>query len=1124
MNPKVEIFAEKKFKGKNTFYSEGTHEMKETFTQQELIGRTFYIILSQTKDGKKFALDKSGSDESAAKYHLWQWEKDNLNQIFTMLSNGTIKNVKNGLAMDVVGGEFKDGTLIQNYPQNNTEAQLWSYDSNTKMLKAKNKPFVLNLHNNEIKNDGKINIWSPNGHESQMWNIQLCEIKDNFNARERFALRFYNPVPSFNEKQEAYDSRFHNPVPSFTNDAHIPKTLQEQRETFTTCQAVLYEHIDGQGYNTGWVDIGDYGGSYFTSGKTGNGYAKNDDISSVSLKPFTDLFLYYDPDFKGKVVHIHNGTDITHHHNLTDDNFNDMVSSYKVRAGAMDGIWTINNTDTSGNAVCDIRYKVYSGGRWNNWTENGKQAGSIGSDITGFKFAYSGPGQLYMRQRGLNGVTTQWVSSEEEADMLSTICGFEFKVEGLKGMYIGMDVYTKEDGWISDVGLNKVYGSKTSNRPIQAVKLTVSLKEITATSTSGKTITLVDFPKNWTITDLSLGKFDSLIGKPFIIKSRKDNSFVIDTGGHQNGGGNIKIYKRSAEPHVNQVWTIDKYGRLTSWENRNSILYTPDTRNSTKPKMIGINENKTQADSTLAEWRLNSKNQICSIHQPNQVLDISGGTMKNDTPVIIYNSHNGDNQIWDIEEVKNEHDIGEFKKWVGKTFLIHCNECGDSSPLCIHSRNAQKGNGGDAGHNYITLWSNTNGNIANMIWTVNDKGQILLNDTKEWCIYASSTNNSTRLTLKKTSEIGTMDKGQFWSLDDKNRIRSGLNKNKAIDLSGGKDSCKDGGTLIVYDVHDGNNQKWIIKEYSTTQRNLVNDIGKFKDYVGKTIIIQPTADNTYYLHSRNVQKGNGGDAGGDKIGLWSANSNVINREWQVDTDGRILLSADKAWCVYASSPNNSTILTLTKVEKLNRFDMGQYWKFDGKSIISLNGTKKAMDVVEGKYYNGSTICVFDSDGRQNQSWTVKEVATGTTPNKSIGSIKVNPLTDVIVYEEELDKTKGTKRAEIHNGYRDKMYEIDDFSIMGLSTVRKIEVKPAKEDKQQTYTTTKYEPFKMFHKDGRISCDGMIIFTILIALCVFCFFIHFYMYDDEFSYNSRKFGQNRYKKINDWATMKGKSAF
>lgn len=1098
MKPKVEIFPEKDFKGTSKFYNEGTFDNKESFTQNDLVGRTFYIILTQTKNGTKYALDKSGTDTTGGKYHLWTWSKDNLNQIFTMTPNGTIKNIKNDLAMDVINGTFKDGNGIQNYPSNNTDAQLWTYDSNTRMVRLKNKPYTLNLHNNEVKDGGTINIWTPNGSVSQMWSIQLCDIKDNFGLGERFALRFYNPVPSFNGKTEQFNSRFHDPVPSL-NDAHVPKSLEEQKESFTTCRAILYQDIDKGGSNTGWVDIGDYNfDGYFKNGYKKGGYAKNDDVSSVELRPFTDIILYEHADFKGKVLSIHNGTTLTRKYNLTDHDFNDKVSSYKVRAGAIDDRSMTKVVDISGNSVCNIRYRVYMAkSGWSNWVESGKEAGKAGDRMEAIEFHYSGPGQLYARAHVAEKGWLNWVSSDE-------ICGttgkslrleaLEFKVEGLSGLYFGLDTYVQGKGWTSQVGLNKVGGTTGQSKQLEIIKLTTSLKAITATSTTGKTITLLDFPKKWVITDLSIGKFDKLVGKRFIIKSRKNAKFVLDTGGLQNGRGTIKIYERSAEPHVNQVWSVDKQGRLYPWENKNTVLYIPNTQNSTKPEMVIPGKD---SKSNLACWRLNDKNQICSIEQPNQVLDVSGGTMKNNTPVIIYANNGGKNQIWDIEEIKDdEHNVGEFKKWIGKTFMIYSKLCGESSKLVIHSRNVQKGKGGDAGKDVITLWASDSGNMANMKWTVNDKGQITLATDQQWGIYASSTKNSTKIQLKKLSSIKSTDKGQYWSLDSKGVISSELNKKKVIDVSGGEENCKKGGTVILYDTNNGNNQRWILKEYSEPKK-LSNDIKSFKSFVGKTIIIQPESDGSYFLHSRNVQKGKGGDAGKDMIGLWTSDSAKANREWEIDSDGHILLSSDKEWCVYAQNSGTDKPLILAKTSSLDKFDLKQYWSFDG-SVIKNLGINAKLTIISSNITKGSTLCVDDKHNTKYQKWKVQAAPTESTTQKTtqtskatkINSIKVNPLTDVIFYEDELDKNKMVRRLEIHNGRRNEIYEIRDLSIYGLS-ISKFEVKTAKEDSNKTAEVITYEPFKMFHKDGRLNCNGMIIFTILITLCVFCFVMHHY---------------------------------
>lgn len=1118
MKARVEVYPEKNYKGTAKFYSEGTHEIKESFTQNELIGKTFFIISSKLgSGGKKFAVDNGGCTGQKCYYHLYEWNKTNINQVFTMLTNGVIKSVGNGLVMDIQDGKFQNGQRVWNYPQNNTAAQLWEYDSNTKNLKVKGKNFVLSIDSDKMENKSKLWLWAPDGNTAQQWDIQLCDVKDNFMAWERFALRFYDPVPSFDSlnkgsKTEKFTNRFYDPVP-FMNDLYTPKSLEDQRESFNTCQAILYQHTNGGGYKSVNLSIGDY--SDVTKIKiSSNGSILNDDISSIRLYPYTDVIIYQDYNFKGKVWRFHNGKSTEWLINLTDINFNDTMSSVKIRAGAIDDKQTKDNNDTSGNSVCNIRYKVHmAGSGWTGWTENGKEAGKIGNRMEAIMFEYSGPGQMYARAHVAEKGWLPWVSSGEVCGTTGQsrrLEGLEFKIEGVKNIYFGLNVYANGKGWMSQVGLNKLGGTTGQSRQVEAIKITVSLSEIKAVSNTGKTITLAEFPKNWVITDLSTGKFSNLVGKPFIIKSRKDPSFVIDTGGHQNGGGAIKIYKRQNNFHVNQTWTVDKEGRLISWQNRNSILYTSNTKNSTKPTIVGMKGN-ANANLLLSKWRLNDKNQICSINQPNQVLDINGGKMTNDTPVIIYTGGQGKHQIWDIEELKEESfDIGEFKKWVGKKFVIRNKH--------VQTQVWDKGCDKFWNCKSSCTWTLRPESYPNQIYTIDDNGHISIhNDNKNVYTALGGSNDS----AIKMQTLNNSNKNQQWKLDSNGRISCAQYPNMFVTVSnGGKsDPPSDGKPVVLSSKNDKlTRQFWIIEELDPN-RKLSNNIGKFKEFVGKTIKISPKSCGNMVIDSRNVQKGKGGDAGGNKIGIWSIDNNAkANQEWQIDSNGHILLAADKSYCIYASDTKNSTLLTLVKINTLNQFDLKQYWTYDGSSILNLGGTKRAMDMV-GKTIckNGGEICIYDGDNRSNQQWTVADKSVITkNENISFKSFRMNPLTNVVIYEEEIDKGKPVKKIEFHNGYRLKMYEIPDFSIYGLSSVKKIEVKSAKEDNKQTNNTIMYEGFSVLHKDGKFNCNGIILFTVLITICIFSFALYIYTS----TCNDDIFGRNTYREIYDWEVMAG----
>ena len=144
-----------------------------------------------------------------------------------------------------------------------------------------------------------------------------------------------------------------------------------------------------------------------------------------------------------------------------------------------------------------------------------------------------------------------------------------------------------------------------------------------------------------------IGGFVQFIGRPFKIISRGDRKYLIDTEGHQNGGGVIKIYENVGGMHVNQVWTVDDLGHLISWQNRNSILVVPNVRNGERPTIVGIAGNPN-ANAPNALWKYLGDGQIVSQANEGLALDIEGAKYQNNTPVLAWNKHNNANQKWDL--------------------------------------------------------------------------------------------------------------------------------------------------------------------------------------------------------------------------------------------------------------------------------------------------------------------------------------------------------------------------------------------------------------------------------------------------------------------------------------------
>jgi hypothetical protein len=88
-----------------------------------------------------------------------------------------------------------------------------------------------------------------------------------------------------------------------------------------------------------------YGANDAKTGVNKLGAVCNDDVASVTVNPRTDVYIYQHDNFGGKCIHLHNGKDIPWVYNLKDDGLKDQLSSYKIRAAALDGKRTHNGKE-----------------------------------------------------------------------------------------------------------------------------------------------------------------------------------------------------------------------------------------------------------------------------------------------------------------------------------------------------------------------------------------------------------------------------------------------------------------------------------------------------------------------------------------------------------------------------------------------------------------------------------------------------------------------------------------------------------------------------------------------------------------------------------------------------------
>ena len=83
------------------------------------------------------------------------------------------------------------------------------------------------------------------------------------------------------------------------------------------------------------------------------------------------------------------------------------------------------------------------------------------------------------------------------------------------------------------------------------------------------------------------GDFKQYIGKWFMIVNRVNKDLHVSTYGRHNGGGNVMLSK--SYDKNNDLFTVDPYGHLICYGNRNTVLAANNSRDQ-RVRCVGIND------------------------------------------------------------------------------------------------------------------------------------------------------------------------------------------------------------------------------------------------------------------------------------------------------------------------------------------------------------------------------------------------------------------------------------------------------------------------------------------------------------------------------------------------------
>jgi len=318
------------------------------------------------------------------------------------------------------------------------------------------------------------------------------------------------------------------------------------------------------------------------------------------------------------------------------------------------------------------------------------------------------------------------------------------------------------------------------------------------------------------MTDIGLLK--NYVGKHFYIRCQQNLQFVIDSRFRQNlGGGQFIIYSAVAN-NVNQIWTVDAAGHIINVQNPNYIIYAENTREDTRPTVIGMKGNP-KAQTALAKWHMNAAGEIVSLANTGFMLNVAGFKMANSTPVIMYHRQGPafKNDKWKLDvlstPVPKPSDIGQFKNFIGKRFFIKCQQ----NPGFVLDTAANQGKGGPT--HLWEFWED----CKNQIWTVDAQGHLINAQNPDWILYGDNTNDDVKplmVRVKGNPEAET-DLAR-WSMNAAGEIVSMANSGAMLNVAG---FCMANGTpIIMYHRQrpQDKNDKWIIQleiDYAKKERD-----------------------------------------------------------------------------------------------------------------------------------------------------------------------------------------------------------------------------------------------------------------------------------------------------------------
>jgi len=124
------------------------------------------------------------------------------------------------------------------------------------------------------------------------------------------------------------------------------------------------------------------------------------------------------------------------------------------------------------------------------------------------------------------------------------------------------------------------------------------------------------------------------IGTRFFIRCLADANLVVDSASKQRtGGGDTLLWSDTHNGNPNQLWTLDPYGHILNFENQSMALVPASV---TEKAPVTVCPLSAVASDPRSRWTMNSYGEITTQANPDLLLNVCGGQLKNGPALILW--------------------------------------------------------------------------------------------------------------------------------------------------------------------------------------------------------------------------------------------------------------------------------------------------------------------------------------------------------------------------------------------------------------------------------------------------------------------------------------------------------